>query len=255
MNLIHLLYSNYFISLILQGFCVFHCMRKGHSNQWLWLIIFLPFIGSLIYIFTIVLTRDKLNSVTSNVNTMVRPHGNLKQLERNLKFSDTFQNRMLLANYYQALGRDEEALALYEQNRHGLFSNEPELITAMIRSNYAISQYEKVIELASLVYKHPDFTRSQAHLSLARSLEKLGKNKEAETEYEQFNTRYSDFEGKHAYACFLENQQRVAEAIQLLDTAIEESKHMSYKEKRNHIFWIRQSVAKRKELEKGNSTK
>lgn len=255
MNLINLLYSNYIISLILQGFCVFHCMRKGHSNQWLWLIIFLPFIGSLIYIFTIVLTRDKLNSVTNNVNTLVRPHGNLKQLERNLKFSDTFQNRMLLANYYQALGRDEEALALYEQNRHGLFSNEPELITAMMRSNYAINQYEKVSELANLVNKHPDFIRSQAHLVYAKSLEQLGKNEEAEKEYELFNTRYSDFEGKYTYACFLENQKRITEAVQLLDTAIDESRHMSHKEKRNHIFWIRQSVAKRKELEKGSSTK
>ncbi|MDF3027668.1 MAG: hypothetical protein K0S23_1975 [Fluviicola sp.] len=255
MNLIHLLYSNYFISLILQGFCVFHCMRKGHSNQWLWLIIFLPFIGSLIYLFTIVLTRDKLNSVTSNVNTVVRPHGNLKQLERNLKFSDTFQNRMSLANYYQALGRDEEALALYEQNRHGLFANEPELITAMMRSNYAVNEYEKVNDLAKLVNKHPNFIRSQAHLSYARSLEKLGKYKEAETEYEQFNTRYADFEGKYTYACFLENQQRFMEATQLLDSAIDESRNMGYRGKRNHIFWIRQSIAKRKELEKGKHTK
>ncbi len=255
MSLIHLLYSNYYLSIILQGFCVFHCMRKGHSHQWLWLIIFLPFIGSLIYIFSVVLNRDKLNSVTSNVNTMVRPHGNLKQLERNLKFSDTFQNRMLLANYYQALGRNEEALALYEQNRSGLFSNEPELITAMMRSYYAIGSYEKIYELAKLVNSHPDFVRSQAHLSYAKSLEQMGRIKEAEKEYEQFNTRYADFEGKYTYACFLENQNRTPEAIQLLDTALDESKHMSYKEKRNHIYWIRQSASKRKELEKGSNTK
>ncbi|WP_367183782.1 hypothetical protein [Fluviicola sp.] len=230
-------------------------MRKGHSNQWLWLIIFLPFIGSLIYIFTVVFTKDKFSSVASNVNTVIRPHGNLKQLERNLKFSDTFKNRMLLADCYQALGRDEEALALYEQNRQGLFANSPELITAMMCSNYALNNHEKVIELAGLVNNHSDFNRSFAHLSYAKSLEQLGKNKEAETEYKKFDRRYSDFEGKYAYANFLENQNRIEEATQLLNTAIDESKNMTYKEKRNHIFWIRQSITKIKELEKGIHTK
>ncbi len=230
-------------------------MRKGHSNQWLWLIIFLPFIGSLIYLFTVVFTKDKLSSATTNVNTIIRPHGNVKQLERNLKFSDTFKNRMLLADCYQALGRDEEALVLYEQNRQGLFSNSPELITALMSSYYALSNYEKVCELADLVYNHSDFTRSQAHLSYAKSLEQMGKNKEAETEYKKFDRRYGDFEGKYVYACFLENQNRIEEASQLLSTAIDESKNMTHKEKRNHSFWIRQSIAKIKELEKGIDAK
>lgn len=254
MNLIQLLYSNYFISLILQGFCVFHCMRKGHSTQWLWLIIFLPFIGSLVYLFTVVFTRDKLSSMTTNVNTAVRPHGNPKQLERNLKFSDTFQNRMLLANCYQAMGRNEEALALYEQNRQGLFADSPELITAMMSSYYQVNDYSKVSELADLVNKHPDFIRSEAHLSYAKSLEQLGRNEEAESEFKRFDTRYADFQGKYTYACFLEKQKRFSEAIQLLKTSMDESRHMSYKEKRNHAFWIRQISAKIKELEKGSDT-
>ncbi len=255
MNLMNLIYSNYFIVLILQGFCVFHCMRKGNSNQWLWLIIFLPIIGSLIYIFTVVFTKDQFNSAATNVNTLVRPHGNPKQLERNLQFSDTFQNRMALANCYQSMGRNEEALELYEQNRNGLFANEPELITAMMRSHYAINNYKKIIDLATSVNKHPDYLRSQAHLSYAKSLEHLERTQEAEIEYKQFNTRYGDFEGKYMYSCFLENQQRKEEAIQLLTSAIDESKHMGYKEKRNYNYWIRQCVLKRKELEKGSNTK
>jgi hypothetical protein len=250
MHLMNLIYSNYFIVLILQGFCVFHCMRKGNSNQWLWLIIFLPILGSLIYIFTVVFTKDQFSSAATNVNSMVRPHGNPKQLERNLKFSDTFQNRMALANCYQSMGRNEEALELYEQNRSGVFVNEPELITAMMRSHYAINNYEKIIELVGSVNKHPDYVRSQAHLSYARSLEHLKRTEEAETEYKQFNTRYGDFEGKYSYACFLENQQRKGEAVQLLEDVLHESKHMGYKEKRNHSYWIRQSAVKVKELAK-----
>ncbi len=124
-----------------------------------------------------------------------------------------------------------------------------------MRSHYAINNYKKIIDLATSVNKHPDYLRSQAHLSYAKSLEHLERTQEAEIEYKQFNTRYGDFEGKYMYSCFLENQQRKEEAIQLLTSAIDESKHMGYKEKRNYNYWIRQCVLKRKELEKGSNTK
>ena len=43
----------YFITIVLQLICVVHCVRRGRQqNNWIWIIVFLPVVGCLAYIFT-----------------------------------------------------------------------------------------------------------------------------------------------------------------------------------------------------------
>src|SRR4051812_13715563 len=100
MHLFSLFYQYYYLVLILQAFCVFHCMRKGNSQQWIWLIVFLPAIGCLIYLFTEVITKRHVNSVTSNVESVIRPQGRIRDLEKAFEFSSSLENRLALAKAY-----------------------------------------------------------------------------------------------------------------------------------------------------------
>ena len=94
MHLLGYFYQYYYLVLILQAICVFHCMRKGNSQQWIWLIVFLPAIGCLIYLFTEIITKKDVGNVTNAIDTVVRPTGRIKDLERNFDFSPSYENRL-----------------------------------------------------------------------------------------------------------------------------------------------------------------
>ena len=86
----------YIVTVILQAICVIHCIRKGSQQNWIWLIVFLPLIGSVAYLFTEVITRRNIRDMQSGVGEVLSPSGSIKKLEDNLRFSDTFNNRIAL---------------------------------------------------------------------------------------------------------------------------------------------------------------
>lgn len=94
----------YYIVIILQAICVIHCLRKGKEQRWIWLIIFLPLIGCLVYIFTEMFSGNEIQQVQSGFGNILNPAGKIKKLESQLKFSDTFKNRVTLADAYLATG-------------------------------------------------------------------------------------------------------------------------------------------------------
>ena len=71
----------YYISVILQAICVFHCIRKGNQNKWIWIIVFLPFIGCLIYFFTEIVNSRDIQKVQSGLGEVFNPSGSIRKLE------------------------------------------------------------------------------------------------------------------------------------------------------------------------------
>lgn len=250
MGLMNLVYGNYYLILILQGFCVFHCLRNNNSNQWLWLIIFLPAIGCLIYLFQEVITRGQIQSTKQSFNLILRPKGSVTQLKKNLAFSDSFENKMALGNAYYYHGDYSLALEQYSACCNGLFDNTPELVFALIQTNYQLGNYNEVTLLHGKVENHPDYQRSLPQLDYALALEKVNRLDEAESIFQKFNTRYDDFEGRLAYAQFLNRNNRDSEALTVLEEMKNESKMMSFNEKRNHRNAILQGNTLLKELRK-----
>src|SRR5829696_7536428 len=90
----------YYITFGLQAICAIHCLRRGTQNKWIWIIIFLPLIGCIIYIFTEMFTGREMQEVQSGLGSLFNPSGRISRLEENLRFADTFQNRVILADAY-----------------------------------------------------------------------------------------------------------------------------------------------------------
>ena len=75
----------YYIIIGLQAICVIHCLRKGKNQQWIWLIVFLPLIGCLVYIFQEMFSGNEIKQVQSGVSTIINPTGSIRKLETQLK--------------------------------------------------------------------------------------------------------------------------------------------------------------------------
>jgi len=228
----------YIITIILQGICVFHCIRKGNQQNWLWLIIFLPLIGCVIYIFSEILTRNQLRSVSSGVSEIIRPSGSVRKLEENLRFSDTFNNRIALADAYLANGQNRPAIELYESSLTGAFAENEHGIAQLVLAYYREKDYEQVLKLIKKIRHLPQFPGSKTHVLYAISLGYAGQNSLAEEEFLKQKGRFSNFEARYYYSLFLQQNNRSGEARQLLSDMIAEVPQLSSVERRHHREWI-----------------
>jgi hypothetical protein len=230
----------YYISLVLQGICVIHCLRRGKSDQkWIWLIVFLPLIGCIAYFFTEIFPLNRTGNWSNNLGSLlVSPAARIKRLEANLHFADTFNNRILLANAYRIVGRTEEAIELYSTSLTGAFSENEYVISALISAYFETKQYDELILLARKIYKTPQFARSEAHLFYARALDLTGDKEGAEKEFKRMKGRFADFEARYQYGLFLQREGREQEAFEVLDDIVREAPHLSPRERRSSRTWI-----------------
>src|ERR1035437_5465888 len=98
MNMLFGFGSYYYIILVLQAFSAIHSYRRGTFNNWYFLIIFIPFIGCLIYLYSEVLSKRQFNKPNIDVSAVFNPGGKIKKLEDTLRFTDTFDNKIKLAD-------------------------------------------------------------------------------------------------------------------------------------------------------------
>lgn len=234
----HLLYQYYYIVIILQVICIWHCVKKGNDSKWLWIIIFLPAIGSLIYFFTEIFTRRQVNELGADVAAVVAPGLSIRKLEEQLRFSDTFQNRVALADALLQKGETQKAIQLYESSYTGVFRENEHLLNQMVIAYAAVGRYEELIPLAQKIYKSPQFARSPAHIRYTQALEKTGRMQEAEQEYRQMSGRFANYEPRYEYGSFLLRQGRKEDAHRLFTELVGETRHLSGPEKSRNRKWI-----------------
>jgi len=239
----------YYIIIILQAICVIHCLRKGKEQKWIWLIVFLPLIGCIVYIFTEMFSGNEIQQVQSGVSTIINPTGKIRKLETQLKFSDTFNNRITLADAYLATGATDKAIELYESSLTGAFTENEHVIYQLIIAYCLKQNYTAVLPLAKKIYNIPQFARSKAHIAYAIALEHTNNKTQAEKEYQTMKARFANFEARYNYGLFLIRDNRFDDAKQIFKAIAEEETQLSSREKKYNRQWI--SLAK-EELKKMN---
>jgi hypothetical protein len=239
----------YYISIGLQVICVLHCIRKGTQQKWIWLIVFVPYIGSIAYIFSEMLPRRNMGDLQEGLGSLfVSPAARIRRLEQNLSFANTFNNRVLLANAYMMAGRTEEAIELYSTSLTGAFTENEYVINRLIGAYFKTGQYSELIELTKKVYATPGFPRSEAHLYYARALELTGDSAGAEREFKKMKGRFADFQARYQYALFLQREGRDGEAQRMLEDIVKEGPHLSSRERRASYLWIQKSKEELKKV-------
>lgn len=234
--------SYFYITIALQIICIVHCIRKGKPYFWIWVLVFLPVIGSLIYLFTEVFTDRTMQQVQSGMGDMLKPGGRIKKLENNLRFSDTFNNRIALADACLAGGQTQRAIDLYESSLTGNFTENEHVLMQLVIAYSQQNRHEELVAVARKIHRLPQFVRSHAHVLYAMALEQTGQPEQAEAEFSLMKGRFANFEARYQYGSFLARAGRAAEARQLLTEMQDEFTHLSPPEKRNNHQWF--SLAK-----------
>lgn len=150
----------YPIIMAIQAFCLYHAYSNKAEQKWFWIIIFFPFIGSIFYLYKNFYSSRNIDMVREEVKGTFVKNYTIDKLEKNLKFSNTFSNRMELADEHTRAGNYKRALDLYESCREGLYEDDTDLFQKLIRNNYLLENYNDVIKYGGQVTDYTEFNSS-----------------------------------------------------------------------------------------------
>ncbi len=224
----------YYLILIFQGFCIYHAYKNGKSYYWFFLIIFLPFIGCIIYLFTQVFSKNDIDKVQNELTHIVNPTKRIIDLEKKLEFSDTFENKIRLADAYLYSSKTDDAIELYKNSLEGTFKDDYYTITKLIEAYTLKNENEKVIEYAKRIEKKANFKKSKSQFLYGLALANLERLDEAEEILKQIDTRYSNYEERLVYAEFLLKRKKITEAKEIYNDILIEATHMKRENKRKY---------------------
>lgn len=228
----------YAINIVALTICIIHCLKTRRDSGWIYFMLFIPYIGWIAYLATQILSHRDLQKVQGGIGAVLNPAGSIKKLQQKLRFSDTFNNRVALADAYLAAGNRERAVSMYESSLTGAFTENEYVLGQLTVAYFEAGRYTDVVTNARKIYKLPQFARSRAHILYAMALEKTGDIINAENEFKMMKGRFANFEARYQYGQLLLRAGRTAEAKQLYTEVAEEYKQLSSREKRAAREWF-----------------
>ncbi len=191
-----------------------------------------------------VFQKRDIERVQDEISLVVNPSKKITDLEKKLKFAETFENRSALADAYLAAEMFDRAIEEYEICLQGTFKNDFYVTAKLQEAYYFSSRFNESIQCAETIIDKPKFKKSRSAFLYALALEKIGDATRAEEYLVQFDAPYSRYQERLEFAKFYIRNANLKKAKSLLEEMVAESEGMSktsYRE--NHII-----IKKAKEL-------
>ncbi len=238
----------YYLTIALQAYCVYHCFTNRNSYYWFFAIIFLPVIGSLVYIFMNIINKQGINKVKDDITSVINPSKRIADLEKKFQFSATFENQVALADAYLEAKMFDKAIENYESSLKDVFINDHYAMSKLVEAYYYASQSSKALVIAEKLKDQIKFKKTKASFLYALALEKEGNIDKAEEFLAFFDAPYSHYEERLELANFYIRNNQLEKSKELLNEIILESERMSKESYRQHSVIIK----KVKELKNTN---
>ncbi len=193
---------------VLQVLLAIHAARTGRIQPWLYIIIFIPGIGCLLYL-VLELGPELMagrtgRRVASGVVQAVNPGRHYRALAREAEIAPTVHNRLRLAEECTRLGRAGEAATLLEGCLNGMYAADPAIRIALARARYASQDPAGAVEMLEVLARDtPDHRTPDGHLLYAMALEGAGRTGDALREYATLVDHYPGEEVRCRYAALL----------------------------------------------------
>jgi hypothetical protein len=231
--------------------CV-HVVRTGQNMMWLYLILFVPGLGGIVYLIAVVVPSLTGSPAARMAREAARdtldPGREYRMAKQAVDDSPTVYNRMKLATAAGAMGRWDEAEALYRLAAQGVHAEDPALAYGLAHALVELGRYgEAAPRLEQLEAANP--RTPQTALQLARAYEGLGRLADADAPYQYAAARLPGLEGIARQAAFLARtgrRQEAQEALAEIDKRIERLNSRFRKEARQWRDLAAEGVARSK---------
>ena len=236
------------LSAVIQGLAILHVLRTGRDMRWIFLILFVPRFGALIYFLAEVL--PSLNqSLTARramrrVQSVVDPTRGLREALLEYERNPSVETASRYAEELTRAGRHDEAIRVCNDARKGLFEDDPKILLALANAQFAGGLYRQTIEtLDRLRERNPDFRSPDGHLLYARSLEESGDTDRALEEYTALGRYYPGAEARVRHALLCKRLGRTDEAATMFAAILRDARLAPKHFRRAQREWL--DLAKR----------
>lgn len=229
----------YYLLIAFQAFCIFHVYKSRNEYYWYFVIFFVPLIGALVYLFSQIINGTNIKNTTNKINAVINPRKEIKDLEKKLSFSDTFQNQVNLADAYRKNKEYSKAITFYEKALIGNFKNHPHTLNKAAKCYFEIKKFDKVVEYASKLDLDKSFRNTLYIYAIA--LERCGDFDEAEIQFRKTNKRYSNYAERLELSKYLVRRSKNEEAKVVLTEIIAEVDNMIETNQRKYSFIYQES--------------
>jgi hypothetical protein len=175
------------------------------------------------------------------VTRFVNPTKKVSDLKRQVDFSDTYQNRVNLADAYFELGDNDNAIQQYKAALDGNYTKDFYVVKHMIEAHYRKGDFEAVIGYAEGMASHPEFKTSRVQFLYGLALKEMHRLEEAKIHLEAIDIRFSFYEERVVLGEFLLETNTIEEGKAVLEAVLSESKHMTTANKRLYKAAIAQA--------------
>src|SRR5690606_24820843 len=126
-------------------YCIYHLFKNRNPYYWIFAILFLPLIGCVIYLVTQVYNKRDAEKLQDNLVNIIHPTKRIKDLEKKLRFSETYQNRVNLADAYLENKDYKNAIPHYLDALHDNLQNDLYATKQLVECYFNVEDYNNVI--------------------------------------------------------------------------------------------------------------
>jgi hypothetical protein len=233
---------------LLQVSCAYHSYRSGNWQPWLFIILFFPLMGSVIYLLAVVLPSfqhsREAQQITTGVRKLIDPDGDLRKRLLEAELVDSAAAKRDLADELMQRGDYPAAARLLENAATGVYADDPSLLHALARAHFGAFDYLSTQKtLDNLRAANPGWQSGDAHLLYARALEGQGEERAALAEYEEVAKYFAGEEAKCRLAMFLQKLGRAGEARQVYQAVAKSGERAGKIQRQMQAEWY--ALAKR----------
>lgn len=217
----------YFLIVALQLFCAYHAYKTRNHYYWYFAILLLPVLGCIIYILTQMINKRDVDVVQKELTTIINPTRKVKDLEEKLAFSETFQNKIDLADAYFEIKDYNNAITHYKSALEGFHKNDFYALSQLGSALYMQGAYQELIDLITPHQTQAGFPKSKTQFLYGIALDQTGNIDKAEKHLSAINTRYSFYDERLQLALFYLEQDKNEKAMELIGTLYKETQNMT----------------------------
>ncbi|HEY3799026.1 MAG TPA: hypothetical protein VGL58_11785 [Caulobacteraceae bacterium] len=204
------------LSLLISVLLCVHVVRTNQAYFWLFIILFLGPIGALVYVVAVLIPDLAGGTRAQRFGMAARdaldPMREYRQAKAAVDDAPTVHNRMRQAAAAAALGRHDEAEALYGAAAVGIHADDPALLLGRANALLELNRAAEALPLVEAVAAEQSARSPATALAQARAYEAAGRYREADEAYGFAAGRLPGLEALARYAAFLANTGRRTEA-------------------------------------------
>jgi len=205
------------ISLALLVGCVVHMIRTNNIFPWIYVVVFLPSVGPLIYFFIVIvpgLFRSRTaQQLQRGAARAIDPNKDYRAAMREVEMVGSVDAKRAFAEQLIQRGQYADAIEMYQNALQGQFVTDTALLLGLARAQFLNGDGAGAqASLDAIQAADPKFSSEDAHLLYARALEMQNKNDEAAEEYKRLVPYFAGEEARTRYAQLLAHMGRMDEA-------------------------------------------